>query len=83
MQEILALYLSNRAVLDLAQRQSFAFTVLSLAYCDQAAVQAVGYPQGAGSSGGGNCYTGMTGPDVCYGGTCETMGDTNIFYPDE
>ncbi len=83
MPQILEAYLASWPMLDLSQKQSFAFTVLSLAYGDDAAAQAVGYPQGGAGNGGGGGLGAMAGPDVCYGGTCETMGDTTILYPDD
>ena len=83
MQQIWATYLENWSSLELPQKQSFAYAVLSLAYGDAAAAQAVGYPQGGAGgdlSVSGGSLDDMMGSDVCYSGTCETMGDTTIIY---
>lgn len=67
-------YQNQWAFLDLAQKKEFGFAVLGLAFGEQAAADALGM---AGKSSAGS-----SGVDVdsigggCYGGHCETVGDT-------
>lgn len=84
---VLNQYQASWNYISLQQKQEFGYSVLSLMYGEQAAAEAVGWSSGGGYGGGSNSvgYGDIDtsgGGNVCYGGICETQGDTTIIYED-
>lgn len=69
-------YYSQWAFLDINQKKEFGFAVLGLAFGEQAAASAlgIGSGNGGGSSSSNIDVDGIGG--TCYGGNCQTVGDT-------